>query len=236
MNRLGEFGDNSERGRCRWCGRKLRAYRWPEHFPLDPNPRGDYGDGLFCGLRCGYRFAVQVARDGVTVRLKGSVANVTRVVLFFTVLCSMMACGQVDQVGGAGGAGGDVAADSGAGGAAGRAPDASAGGVFGAGGSVGGAAAGTAGDDGGRGGAAGVAGAAGGAGAAGAMGGASTAPACRGTFLGSNQLCPQIAGTAQQPGGWQCEVNCSSSAADNAGGCVANGVTYCVPSCSWCHP
>lgn len=106
-------------------------------------------------------------------------------VLFFTVMMSVAACGQVDQTG-VGGAGGRDGV----------------------------------------------------AGAAGMVGGASTAPACRGTFVGASQdrLCPEIAGTPQRPGGWQCEVNCSSSAADNAGGCIFNGVTYCVSSCSRCAP
>lgn len=58
--------------------------------------------------------------------------------------------------------------------------------------------------------------------------GASTAPACRGSFVGSSEPCGEIGAT------YQCEVGCSSSAADNAAGCLFYGVTYCVPSCSAC--
>lgn len=34
---------------------------------IEPNPKfGDYGDGFFCGLRCGYRFAVAVMKRTVS--------------------------------------------------------------------------------------------------------------------------------------------------------------------------
>lgn len=59
--------------------------------------------------------------------------------------------------------------------------------------------------------------------------GASTASACRGSFVGSSQPCGEI-GAA-----YQCEVGCSSSAADNAAGCLFYGVTYCVSSCAACQ-
>lgn len=64
--------------------------------------------------------------------------------------------------------------------------------------------------------------------------GASTARACAGTFVGTTTagVCGQIAGPN---GGYQCEVGCSSSAADNAAGCVFYGVTYCVSSCAACQ-
>lgn len=47
-------------GTCLFCGRKLRAYRFPHHFE-NPDRRGDYGDNAFCGLRCGYRFGLAFA-------------------------------------------------------------------------------------------------------------------------------------------------------------------------------
>jgi len=47
---------------CRWCGRKLRPCRYTGSN--DPVVYGDYGDGYFCGLRCGYRFAVTFAAKG----------------------------------------------------------------------------------------------------------------------------------------------------------------------------
>ena len=55
-----EYGATNAPHTCVWCGRKLRRR-------LD-NPTGrqygDYGDGLFCGLRCGFDFALRVARLG----------------------------------------------------------------------------------------------------------------------------------------------------------------------------
>ena len=51
---------------CLWCGRKLRAYRYrdAEHNKGKGKEKGDYGDGHFCGLRCGYQFAVRLADLG----------------------------------------------------------------------------------------------------------------------------------------------------------------------------
>ena len=42
-------------GECWWCGERLRN-----------GGMGDYGDGFFCGLRCGYQFGrmkAQVERE-----------------------------------------------------------------------------------------------------------------------------------------------------------------------------
>ncbi len=44
--------------RCEWCGKKLRRHRYR------PGERGDYGDGFFCGLRCGYLFGVAIRETG----------------------------------------------------------------------------------------------------------------------------------------------------------------------------
>ena len=58
---------------CRWCGQKLR---WPTcaftpdgKYISNPKDRskqykkpGDYGDGFFCGLRCGYQYGVAFAK------------------------------------------------------------------------------------------------------------------------------------------------------------------------------
>ncbi len=71
--RYGQHGDPNRptnHGCCKWCGRELRAYRYPEHFPTNPDPRGDYGDGHFCGLRCAYRFAITLAGDGFRIKLR----------------------------------------------------------------------------------------------------------------------------------------------------------------------
>lgn len=48
---------------CLWCGRKLRKYRHREAFP-ESNEYGDYGDGHFCGLNCGYSFGRRLADLG----------------------------------------------------------------------------------------------------------------------------------------------------------------------------
>jgi len=63
---------------CLWCGNKLR---WPRvaterldtaRIAAGEKPKtrrayqnaGNYGDGHFCGLRCGYQFAVTLANGG----------------------------------------------------------------------------------------------------------------------------------------------------------------------------
>lgn len=49
---------------CLWCGDKLRLVRIEHGRARRPGARGDYGDNAFCGLRCGYMFAVFAARQG----------------------------------------------------------------------------------------------------------------------------------------------------------------------------
>lgn len=62
-------------GTCLWCGRKLRqkwTWDWNKagHDVIKESRRkrydkpGDYGDGFFCGLRCGYDFGVSMAGFG----------------------------------------------------------------------------------------------------------------------------------------------------------------------------
>lgn len=60
------FSYEGEPDSCLWCGRKLRAYRWRNEDTAKAmgKERGDYGDGHFCGLRCGYQFAVRFADLG----------------------------------------------------------------------------------------------------------------------------------------------------------------------------
>ena len=60
------FNYDSVKGTCLWCGRKLRAYRWrhKDYAKAQGKEWGDYGDGHFCGLRCGYQFAVRLADLG----------------------------------------------------------------------------------------------------------------------------------------------------------------------------
>jgi hypothetical protein len=60
-----------ERPRCLFCTHPLRAYRWYGFGGSDyaeDRLYGGYGDGLFCGVDCGYRWAVQQAR---TLAAKG---------------------------------------------------------------------------------------------------------------------------------------------------------------------
>ena len=45
-----------QRPLCQYCDRPLRRYRWRVDYP-ERSTWGDYGDGFFCGLRCGYRWA-----------------------------------------------------------------------------------------------------------------------------------------------------------------------------------
>lgn len=56
---------SNEAGTCLWCGDKLRKGR---------NKRGglgDYGDGYFCGLRCGYSFGKAFAGFGRRLNPRG---------------------------------------------------------------------------------------------------------------------------------------------------------------------
>jgi hypothetical protein len=57
------FHATNKAGTCAWCGWRLRK---------EPhgNSLGGYGDGLFCGLNCGYRFAVAIARSGQRLQPK----------------------------------------------------------------------------------------------------------------------------------------------------------------------
>lgn len=90
MNSFNEFRHVNAPGHCIWCGKKLRKKWRMEHAPYvttwhPPDPPhypvgyavgsgrlvnvgepmlGDYGDGHFCGLRCGYRFGVRLAQLG----------------------------------------------------------------------------------------------------------------------------------------------------------------------------
>lgn len=90
FSRFGEHGDATKPGNCRWCGRKLRKKwreetapyvgRWvegdqhmsghqivPEFWPrvkIGAPRLGDYGDGHFCGLRCGRDFGLWHAERG----------------------------------------------------------------------------------------------------------------------------------------------------------------------------
>ena len=47
-----------QRPRCQYCDKPLRRYRGRERNP-QRSTWGDYGDGFFCGLRCGYHWACQ---------------------------------------------------------------------------------------------------------------------------------------------------------------------------------
>lgn len=69
-----EWNPTNKPGTCVWCGRVLRfrseAFDREGHWIKDRSKRprkqkgGDYHDGFFCGLRCGYLFGVQMATFG----------------------------------------------------------------------------------------------------------------------------------------------------------------------------
>lgn len=54
--------------KCLWCGKPLRKCQYRELAGY--GEWGDYGDGHFCGLWCGYRFALVCAKDGIRVTRK----------------------------------------------------------------------------------------------------------------------------------------------------------------------
>jgi hypothetical protein len=59
-------GNAGKDGFCRWCGRKLRAFKFAnEAYWKDKGMKlGGHGDNHFCGLNCGYSFGLWFARDG----------------------------------------------------------------------------------------------------------------------------------------------------------------------------
>lgn len=59
-------GDPTAPGCCAWCGSGLRAFRWREleNAKAAGAVRGDYGDGVFCGMRCGFAFALEIVDKG----------------------------------------------------------------------------------------------------------------------------------------------------------------------------
>lgn len=69
---------SNETDTCLWCGRKLH-YIKGRYVTTDKgrvyNPEavheksGSYFDGFFCGLRCGYQFAVKFANWGRRITL-----------------------------------------------------------------------------------------------------------------------------------------------------------------------
>ena len=78
------FNPSNKRGTCLHCGRKLRWIKrtftqGPREVPIPVGERpnryakaGDYGDGFFCGLRCGYQFGVLAAQHGNRFAVKGT--------------------------------------------------------------------------------------------------------------------------------------------------------------------
>jgi len=57
--------ETREKPCCIWCGQMLRIAPQARRKAVENREvrleRGDYGDGFFCGLRCGYAFGVGVA-------------------------------------------------------------------------------------------------------------------------------------------------------------------------------
>ncbi len=52
---------STTRPTCQHCNLPLRRYRWRASPELNRDGKaqwGGYGDNLFCGLNCGYRWAI----------------------------------------------------------------------------------------------------------------------------------------------------------------------------------
>ena len=76
MTEFRDFDASNQPGTCLYCGRRLRWVKQVftpglrgELIPPSQRPNlyakpGDYGDGFFCGLRCGYQFGVLAAEHG----------------------------------------------------------------------------------------------------------------------------------------------------------------------------
>lgn len=84
MAKFRAFNPSNRPGTCLYCGHKLR---WIKRsftegprgvlIPIRERPNlyrkpGDYGDGFFCGLRCGYQFGVLAAGHGNRFVSKGT--------------------------------------------------------------------------------------------------------------------------------------------------------------------
>ncbi len=73
MAEFRKFHASNQPETCLYCGRRLRWIKRSftpgphgEFIPIGQRPNlykkpGDYGDGFFCGLRCGYQFGVLAA-------------------------------------------------------------------------------------------------------------------------------------------------------------------------------
>jgi hypothetical protein len=76
-----DFDASNQPDTCLWCGRKLRhktttvqmekGETWESYYAraeaagvTREEKGGDYRDGFFCGLRCGYQFAERLAQLG----------------------------------------------------------------------------------------------------------------------------------------------------------------------------
>ena len=61
------------RPKCLYCDKPLRAFpHRDEEWNSARSPYGDYGDGLFCGLTCGWSWAVSVAPRYFALSDKGA--------------------------------------------------------------------------------------------------------------------------------------------------------------------
>ena len=63
--------------KCLWCEKPLRPYPYRHGGPrgtldwVEPDEQwGDYGDNLFCGKTCGFRWGVNVATAAYIVKKK----------------------------------------------------------------------------------------------------------------------------------------------------------------------
>lgn len=53
-----------KRPRCLYCQRELRLY--PQRRPSEPQKKyGTYGDNRFCGLTCGWRWALHFTKNPI---------------------------------------------------------------------------------------------------------------------------------------------------------------------------
>lgn len=64
MSKFQPFGATNQPLTCLWCGRKLRPYRYRDLPWANGREWGGYGDAMFCGLACGYKFAVRMGDLG----------------------------------------------------------------------------------------------------------------------------------------------------------------------------
>jgi len=70
-----KIAPRGKRPRCIYCTRELRPY--PHRHPSDPTKLyGTYGDNRFCGLTCGWKYAVRTTKNPIPRQMTKKISGV----------------------------------------------------------------------------------------------------------------------------------------------------------------